>query len=74
MKPKRKVKMLFLLFGIVVISVWYSVKNMDFTIREPRLDITSEEDRLYKKAYLKVLKNEMPTLEWEKQYDWVIWH
>ncbi len=24
-----------------------AVKNMDFTIREPRLDITAEEDRLY---------------------------
>lgn len=51
-----------------VADVCDAVKNMDFTIREPRLDITSEEDRLYKKAYLKVLKNEMPILEWEKQY------
>ena len=56
-----------------VSDVCDSVKNMDFTIREPRLDITAEEDRLYKEVYLQVLKNEMPILEWEKQYYKDLW-
>ena len=33
-----------------VADVCDAVKDMDFTIRESRLDITSEEDRLYKEA------------------------
>lgn len=56
-----------------VSDVCNAVKNMDFTIREPRLDITAEEDRLYKEAYLQVLKNEMTILEWEKQYYKDLW-
>lgn len=33
---------------------------MDLKIREPYLDITPEEEILYKKAYLSVLKGETP--------------
>ena len=40
--------------------VYNAVKNMDFTIKEPYLDITPEEEMIYKKAYLSVLKGEAP--------------
>ncbi|MDE7253485.1 MAG: hypothetical protein K2O32_11160 [Acetatifactor sp.] len=36
------------------------LNQMDFTVNEPRLDVTEEENRLYLEAYLKVLKNEIP--------------
>ena len=36
-----------------------TVKNMDFTIKEPQMDVTENENQLYKETYLKVLKNEM---------------
>ena len=34
-----------------------AVKTMDFTVKEPIINITAEEDMLYKEAYLKILKN-----------------
>lgn len=40
--------------------VYNAVKNMDFTINEPYLDITPEEEMIYKKVYLSVLKGEAP--------------
>ncbi|MDE7479406.1 MAG: hypothetical protein K2M91_15975, partial [Lachnospiraceae bacterium] len=46
-----------------IAAVCQAVKNMDFTIREPMMDIMPEEDRLYKEAYLKALRNEMPIIE-----------
>lgn len=36
------------------------LNQMDFTVNEPMLDVTEEENRLYLGAYLKVLKNEIP--------------
>ena len=36
-----------------------TVKNMDLTIKEPQMDVTENENQLYKETYLKVLKNEM---------------
>ena len=36
------------------------LKQMDFTVNEPMLDVTEEENQLYLEAYLKVLKNEIP--------------
>ena len=36
-----------------------TVKNMDFTIKEPQMDVTENENQSYKETYLKVLKNEM---------------
>ena len=36
-----------------------TVKNMDFTIKEPQMDVTENENQLYKETYLKVLKTEM---------------
>lgn len=42
------------------IPVCDMVRAMDFTAREPQLDITPEENQIYLKAYLKVLKNVIP--------------
>jgi len=44
------------------ISVCEIVRAMDFTVKEPHLDITSEEDRIYLEGYLKVLRNEIPII------------
>lgn len=38
------------------------VRAMDFTARKPQLDITPEENQVYLEGYLKVLKNEIPTI------------
>lgn len=38
------------------------VRAMDFTAKEPQLDITPEENRAYLEGYLKVLKNEIPAI------------
>lgn len=38
------------------------VRAMDFTAKEPQLDITPEENQIYLEGYLKVLKNEIPTI------------
>ena len=54
-------------------AVCQTVKSMNFTIKEPHLNITEEEDKLYKEAYLKVLKNEMPIFEWSEQYYKDLW-
>lgn len=59
--------------SIHISAVCQTVKNMDFAIKEPQMDITENEDRLYKEAYLKVLKNEMPLLGWEKEYYSDLW-
>lgn len=40
-----------------------AVKAMDFAIKEPQMNITAEEDTLYKEAYLKILKNQIPISE-----------
>ncbi len=36
------------------------LNQMDFTVSEPVMDVTEEENRLYLEAYLKILKNEIP--------------
>lgn len=54
-------------------AVCQTVKNMDFAIKEPQMDITENEDKLYKEVYLKVLKNEMPLLGVEKEYYRDLW-
>lgn len=38
------------------------VRAMDFTAQKPQLDITPEENQIYLEGYLKVLKNEIPTI------------
>ncbi len=40
-------------------TICEAVKTMDFTVKEPKMDITAEEDMLYKEAYLKILKNQI---------------
>ena len=44
------------------ISVCDIVRAMDFTAKEPQLDITPEENQIYLEGYLKVLKNEIPAI------------
>ncbi len=44
------------------ISVCDVVRTMDFIAIEPQLDITPEENQVYLEGYLKVLKNEIPTI------------
>ncbi len=34
--------------------------QMDFTVNEPVMEVTEDENRLYLEAYLKILKNEIP--------------
>lgn len=43
-----------------VAAICESVRAMDFTVNEAYMDVTPEENREYLKAYLKVLKNDMP--------------
>jgi len=38
---------------------------MDFTINQPEINISQEEDTLYKEAYLKILKSEI-IMTWMK--------
>lgn len=50
------------------------VRSMDFTVKEPHLDITPEENRVYLEGYLKVLKNEIPAIgEVEVKYYKDLW-
>lgn len=57
-------------------AVCEAVRAMDFTVREPKLDITPEENQVYLEGYLKVLKNEISIIRkipgssetWEEYY------
>lgn len=56
------------------IKVCDIVRAMDFTAKEPQMDITPEENQLYLEGYLKVLKNEIPTIgEEEVKYYKDLW-
>ena len=56
------------------ISVCDIVRAMDFTAKEPQLDITPEENQIYLEGYLKVLKNEIPIIdETGEQYYKDLW-
>ena len=39
------------------------VRSIDFTVNEPHIDVTPEENQLYLEAYLKILKNELPVYD-----------
>lgn len=41
------------------------VEAMDFTINQPDINISQEQDSFYKGAYLKILKSEIPTINSE---------
>lgn len=43
-----------------VAAICESVRAMEFTVNEPHMDVSPEENTKYLEAYLKVLKNEMP--------------
>lgn len=56
------------------ISVCDIVRAMDFTAKEPYLEITPEENRVYLEGYLKVLRNEIPAIgEVEVKYYKDLW-
>lgn len=47
-----------------VTAVCEMVRAMDFTVEEPHMELTEEEDRAYREAFLKLLKNELPIEGW----------
>lgn len=45
------------------------LREMDFTAKQPHMNVSPEENRLYLEGYLKVLKNETLTIDsWENEY------
>lgn len=44
------------------------LREMDFTAKQPHMDISSEENLLYLEAYLKVLKNEVTVDSWGNEF------
>lgn len=46
---------------------------MDFTVEQPHMELTEEEDRAYKEAFLRLLKNELPIEGWEVEYYQGLW-
>lgn len=51
--------------SIEIEAICEIVETMDFTINQPELNISLEEDIFYKEAYLKILKSEIPTINSE---------
>ena len=46
-----------------IATICETLRSMDFTVNEPHMDITPEENSEYLEAYLQVLKNEMPVYD-----------
>lgn len=42
---------------------------MDFSVEQPHLELTEEEDRAYREAFLRLLKNELPIEGWNEGED-----
>lgn len=40
------------------------VRAIDFNVEQPHMELTEEEDRAYKEAFLRLLKNELPIEGW----------
>ena len=49
------------------------MRAMDFTVEQPHMELTEEEDRAYKEAYLRLLKNELPIKGWSVEYYQDLW-
>lgn len=49
-----------------VAAVCELVRAMDVTVEQPHMELTEEEDRAYKEAFLRLLKNELPIKGGEK--------
>lgn len=45
------------------------VRAMDFTVEQPHMELTEEEDRAYREAFLRLLKNELPIKGWYEGED-----
>lgn len=43
-----------------VAAVCEMMRAIDFTVEQPHMELTEEEDRAYKEAFLRLLKNELP--------------
>lgn len=43
-------------------NILETIKNMDFSVKTPCVEISTEEDILYRTAYLNILKNEIPII------------
>ncbi|MDE7253483.1 MAG: hypothetical protein K2O32_11150 [Acetatifactor sp.] len=52
-----------------VTAVCEMVRAVDFTVEEPHMELTEEEDRAYKEAFLRLLKNELPITGWNEGED-----
>lgn len=55
-----------------VAAVCEMMRAMDFTVEQPHMELT-EEDRAYKEAYLRLLKNELPIKGWTEEYYQDLW-
>ena len=55
-----------------VAAVCEMMRAMDFTVEQPHLELT-EEDRAYKEAFLRLLKNELPIKGWPEEYYQDLW-
>lgn len=56
-----------------VTAVCEMMRAMDFTVEQPHMELTEEEDRAYKEAYLRLLKNELPIKGWPEEYYQDLW-
>ena len=54
-------------------AVCAMMRAMDFTVEQPHMELTEEEDRAYKEAYLRLLKNELPIKGWTEEYYQDLW-
>ena len=53
-----------------VAAVCEMMRAMDFTVEQPHMELTEEEDRAYKEAFLRLLKNELPVKGWNEGEDY----
>ncbi|MCM1045852.1 MAG: hypothetical protein NC417_10105 [Candidatus Gastranaerophilales bacterium] len=52
-----------------VTAVCEMVRAMDFTVEQPHMELTDEEDRAYREAFLRLLKNALPIEGWNEGED-----
>ena len=52
-----------------VAAVCEMMRAMDFTVEQPQMGLTEEEDWAYKEAFLRLLKNELPVKGWNEGED-----
>lgn len=50
-------------------AVCEMIQAMDFTVEQPHMELSEEEDRAYKEAFLRFLKNELPIKGWNEGED-----